>query len=145
MQGCVILTKRDIAQPFCQGTCSHPLLISTYTKLIVYFMIRLIGRLIGRIPGAPTEEIQPALRVSSVPMIAVSTAWFSIFTCPWKWNTQERVLVFISSPKSLGWDKHQKRYLCSKSGCFLAGLGQLKVYQMGLCGKMEVMTIPLSS
>ncbi len=48
--------------------------ISTYTKLIVYFMIRLIGRLKPGLhkqsPPAETEEIQPAqagfaLRVSA--------------------------------------------------------------------------------
>jgi hypothetical protein len=49
-----------------KGTLTRPL--STYTKLIVYFIIRLIGRMpfaptqtkIGRMPFAPTEEIQPA-------------------------------------------------------------------------------------
>jgi hypothetical protein len=33
--------------------------ISTYTKLIVYFIIRLIGRLIGRMPFAPTQTKSP--------------------------------------------------------------------------------------
>jgi hypothetical protein len=78
--------------------------LSTYTKLIVYFIIRLIGRmpfaptqtkmrLIGRMPFAPTEEIQRApaglgLRARYAPsqlapleqtsvQIAVSTAWSS--------------------------------------------------------------------
>jgi hypothetical protein len=47
--------------------------INTYTKLIVYFIIRLIGRLIGRMPFAPTEEIKPA-QAGFVCVDAVSTA-----------------------------------------------------------------------
>ncbi|MEY3869414.1 MAG: hypothetical protein RLZZ338_3305, partial [Cyanobacteriota bacterium] len=43
------------------------------TKLIVYFIIRLIGRLIGRMPFAPTEEIKPA-EAGFVCVDAVSTA-----------------------------------------------------------------------
>jgi len=51
--------------------------ISTYTKLIVYFIIRLIGRLKSRLHKqslpSETEEIQPA-QAAFVCVDAVSTA-----------------------------------------------------------------------
>jgi hypothetical protein len=67
-------------------------MLSPYTKLIVYFIMRLMGRLIGRMPFAPTqtkmrligrmpfaptEEIQPA-QAGFVCVDAVSTAWSSL-------------------------------------------------------------------
>jgi hypothetical protein len=68
-------------------------MVSAYTKIIVYFIMRLIGRLIGRLkPGlhkqslpSETEEIQPAqagfalrARYANVCVDAVSTARSSL-------------------------------------------------------------------